>query len=104
TIPANQRADIQAALVKAFGKPKTPTVANLEGDEFINEEVTTTLKLDNETLARGSNLYRRHCLHCHGLTGNGQGPTAPWVNPHPRDYRIGKFKFTSSKIDVGERK
>jgi mono/diheme cytochrome c family protein len=40
-------------------------------------------------------LYRRHCLHCHGLTGDGHGPTAPWVNPHPRDYRAGKFKFMS---------
>src|SRR5262249_31993927 len=43
----------------------------------------------------GTQLFRRHCLHCHGLTGNGQGPTAPWVNPHPRDYRPGMFKFIS---------
>jgi mono/diheme cytochrome c family protein len=31
------------------------------------------------------------------VAGNGRGPTAPWVNPHPRDYRLGKFKFTSTK-------
>jgi mono/diheme cytochrome c family protein len=30
------------------------------------------------------------------VTGNGQGPTAPWVNPHPRDYRRGLFKFVST--------
>jgi len=30
------------------------------------------------------------------VAGNGRGPTAPWVNPHPRDYRLGKFKFTST--------
>src|SRR5262249_683272 len=34
----------------------------------------------------------------------GRGPTAPWVNPHPRDYRQGVFKFTSSKQSEGERK
>jgi mono/diheme cytochrome c family protein len=52
-------------------------------------------RLDDPTLAHGSYLYRIHCLHCHGLTGNGRGPTSAWVNPHPRDYRQGKFKFMS---------
>lgn len=47
-------------------------------------------------LMRGSKLYRRHCLHCHGVSGNGRGPTAAWVNPHPRDYRRGLFKFKST--------
>ena len=54
-----------------------------------------SLKLDEETLEKGSRLYRVHCLHCHGVTGNGRGPTASWLNPHPRDYRQGRFKFTS---------
>jgi mono/diheme cytochrome c family protein len=62
------------------------------------------LRLDPATLAEGSRLYRRHCLHCHGLPGDGRGPTAPWVNPHPRDYRLGKFKFTSSAQAEGVRK
>jgi mono/diheme cytochrome c family protein len=38
------------------------------------------------------------------LTGSGQGPTGAWVNPHPRDYRRGIFKFTSSKQPSGIRK
>src|ERR671935_235750 len=48
-----------------------------------------------ETLAHGSRVYRVHCLQCHGVTGDGRGPTAAWVNPHPRDYRQGIFKFQS---------
>jgi hypothetical protein len=32
-------------------------------------------------------LYRRHCAHCHGISGDGQGPTAAILNPYPRDYR-----------------
>lgn len=47
-------------------------------------------------LLAGRNLYMRHCLHCHGVSGDGNGPTAPYLNPPPRDYRRGEFKFTST--------
>ena len=42
-------------------------------------------------------LYRKHCAHCHGTTGDGAGPTAAFLNPHPRDYRQGIFKFKSTE-------
>jgi mono/diheme cytochrome c family protein len=48
--------------------------------------------------------YRRHCLHCHGLAGDGRGPTGPWVSPHPRDYRQGLFKFISTRNGLRARK
>jgi mono/diheme cytochrome c family protein len=41
-------------------------------------------------------LYRRHCVHCHGISGDGRGPTAAILNPYPRDYRPGVFKFKST--------
>jgi mono/diheme cytochrome c family protein len=44
----------------------------------------------------GYRLYRRHCLHCHGVSGDGAGPTADFLYPRPRDYRLGLFKFTST--------
>ncbi len=44
----------------------------------------------------GYALYRLHCLHCHGVSGAGNGPTADFLFPRPRDYRPGKFKFTST--------
>src|SRR5579871_3796418 len=47
-------------------------------------------------LQEGRNLYMRHCLHCHGVSGDGDGPTAQYLNPRPRDYRQGVFKFTST--------
>lgn len=86
---------LNKVLVKLFGTPAKPKVDVKDADDH---------KLDEKTLAEGSRLYRRHCLHCHGLTGDGRGPTAPWVNPHPRDYRAGKFKFTSSAEQSGTRK
>ncbi len=47
---------------------------------------------------KGANfgLYRKHCVHCHGVTGDGRGPTALFLNPYPRDYRAGVYKFKST--------
>ncbi len=50
-----------------------------------------------EVLTHGRLLYAEHCQHCHGVAGDGKGPTAPYLNVRPRDYRKGLFKFTSTK-------
>lgn len=47
-------------------------------------------------LQLGRTVYMKNCAHCHGVTGDGQGPTATYLNPRPRDYRLGIFKFTST--------
>jgi len=57
-----------------------------------------------ERLVEGRHLYMRHCLHCHGVSGDGNGPTARFLNPLPRDYRLGKFKFTSTKSGIKPRR
>ncbi|MCA9081202.1 MAG: c-type cytochrome [Planctomycetaceae bacterium] len=50
-------------------------------------------------LKDGRMLYAEHCQHCHGVSGDGAGPTAQYLNPRPRDYRLGKFKFTTTKYE-----
>jgi mono/diheme cytochrome c family protein len=100
SLPAKKSAELDAALKKAFGTPRVPEINGTVAES--GEEITNALGI--EKLNKGSRLYRRHCLHCHGLTGDGHGPTAPWVNPHPRDYRLGLFKFTSSSQIAGARK
>lgn len=47
-------------------------------------------------LKHGRMLYAEHCQHCHGVSGDGNGPTAQYLSPFPRDYRQGTFKFTST--------
>jgi hypothetical protein len=96
------RSELNAAIEEMFGTPAAPRVA--AGDADTGQQLHKVLKLDDATLAAGSKLYRQHCLHCHGLTGDGRGPTAFWINPHPRDYRLGKFKFVSSDFAAGARK
>ncbi len=49
-----------------------------------------------QILQAGRALYQRHCSHCHGTSGDGNGPTAQYLYPRPRDYRHGVFKFTST--------
>lgn len=44
----------------------------------------------------GHQIYMQHCLHCHGTTGAGRGPTAGYLWPRPRDFRHGVNKFTST--------
>ncbi len=49
------------------------------------------------SLHDSAELYRQQCLHCHGVEGGGDGPTANFLDPRPRDYRKGVFKFTAVK-------
>jgi len=60
---------------------------------------TATVRQAGWRLVEGRKLYMVHCLHCHGVAGDGNGPTARFLNPKPRDYRQGVFKFKSTMGD-----
>jgi mono/diheme cytochrome c family protein len=44
----------------------------------------------------GKHVYQRYCIQCHGQFGDGNGESANWTVPRPRDYRQGLFKFRST--------
>ncbi len=58
-------------------------------------------------LPAGRDTFEAECAGCHGIegegtvAGDGAGPAARFMNPRPRNFRKGKFKFTST--DSGER-
>jgi hypothetical protein len=97
------RGKLDQTLNESFGTPAAPKVVLKDADDDFKSRIHD-LKLDDQTLEHGSRVYRRHCMHCHGVTGDGRGPTGPWVNPTPRDYRQGLFKFMSTDVTVGNRK
>jgi mono/diheme cytochrome c family protein len=99
-LSAGQRSELQALLQESFGTPARP---RLGAKAPAAAKQLERLRLDEETLKEGGRLYRLHCMQCHGLTGDGRGPTAKWVNPHPRDYRPGWFKFQSVKQEPTSR-
>ena len=113
TLTAEDRQKLDEELARYFGTPAEPRIdvpkdyVKQDDDEDTardKREKLPKLRLDAATLAEGSKLYRRHCLHCHGLPGDGRGPTGVWVNPHPRDFRQGTFKFVSTDPSVSGRK
>src|SRR5690348_2491064 len=46
--------------------------------------------------AEGKKLYRRYCVGCHGVNGDGNGENAPWIDPKPRDFVGATFKCRST--------
>jgi len=50
----------------------------------------------NGAVARGRNVYREHCMSCHGVDGDGQGKVAQDLSTKPRDLTKGVYKFRST--------
>ncbi len=74
---------VQSALEQHCGTPHAPRL--LGGNPA-----------DRERLVEGAAIYRQRCQQCHGTSGDGAGPAANQLQPRPRDYRRGIFKFTST--------
>jgi mono/diheme cytochrome c family protein len=87
------------AFAAAFQKWDAPRWKN---DWTAANRVKADLKLDDLTLARGSVVYRRWCMQCHGLTGAGNGEQAIELVAMPRDYRQGLFKFITAFPNPGQ--
>ncbi|MCS5632275.1 MAG: cytochrome c, partial [Pirellulaceae bacterium] len=92
----SQKENISTILEGTFGTPDNPRLPGGVGlGDFLSlrklQQAAGPVERDEAHIPRG--LYRQHCAHCHGVTGDGQGPTASFLNPYPRDYRLGQFKF-----------
>ncbi len=61
----------------------------------ITEEGTAMFEEWYPSLRESAEMYRQQCWHCHGADGGGNGSTADFLSPRPRDYRRGIFKFTA---------
>ena len=87
-----------------FGTPDQPRWPALEET---TEATKSLLQVERLVRAAGPQrsdredkhygLFRELCSNCHGLTGDGRGPTAMFLDPYPRDFRPGWFKYKSAK-------
>jgi DMSO reductase family type II enzyme heme b subunit len=48
-------------------------------------------------LEQGKVVYFRRCSFCHGLLGDGNGPASDFLDPRPRDFTLGTFKFRNTQ-------
>ena len=46
---------------------------------------------------RGKAVFDAHCVECHGEAGRGDGPSAPYLTPRPRDFTSGRFKIRTTE-------
>ena len=116
-----QAQQISKLLISSFGDPAEPRVSLPNWEQFeqlLNgkpnpglptdlkaaKALGAELKLDDDSLIRGSVIYRRLCLQCHGLTGAGDGAHAIELAAMPRDYRQGIFKFVTAFPPPGKQR
>lgn len=109
--PPEFRLNMVQVATNEVSEPYEVEIANVLGAMFgtpDNPQVLPETGLDQQKLMLSAGpawtgaddlthgLYRRHCVHCHGISGDGRGPTARFLDPYPRDYRKGVFKFKST--------
>ena len=93
-LPAKHKDQIAEILAAYHGTPSNPRLA-------VPSPADPLVKVDKPGYDRlhlqlGRQVYTQHCAGCHGTTGDGRGPAGGYLNPPPRDYRNGVFKFTST--------
>jgi mono/diheme cytochrome c family protein len=92
----DQERQVATILEAMFGTPDQPFVLPEAGLDLAKLQLAAG-PVRSDIVGRKNGLYREHCSHCHGITGDGMGPTAAFLNPYPRDYRPGVFKFKSTE-------
>ena len=61
--------------------------------QFSEGQVLGGQQVSAHTLNIGLDSYTRHCYACHGVDGDGRGPSSPGLRPPPRDFRTATYKF-----------
>ena len=109
-LPAKHKEQIAEYLAMFHGTPANPrmALANPDHDHEDKSSAATASAAvapiaridkpgyDRLTLQLGHEVYTKQCAGCHGTTGDGKGPAGAYLNPPPRDYRNGVFKFAST--------
>ncbi len=47
----------------------------------------------------GAVLYQQHCAICHGEKGRGDGLAGKALNPPPRDFSKGQFRYSKNEAE-----
>lgn len=86
-IKALKSATLAAVLATGFVAPAM--AANVPSSPMPEET--------EEFVEKGRGIYFQRCSFCHGLLGDGDGPAAKYLDPRPRDFTLGTFKFRTTE-------
>ena len=50
------------------------------------KKVKNPIKVTNESLRKGKEVYEKKCVSCHGVKGDGKGTMAARLNPKPTNF------------------
>lgn len=70
-------------------------LGSFAGSRNIPAQETRVAKLTGNADA-GRQLYRRYCIGCHGIRGDGAGENASYIDPKPRNFTQATFKCRST--------
>jgi mono/diheme cytochrome c family protein len=87
---------IRENMEELFGAPNEPKLPEgVDLDLDLIARAAGRVRADED--GRQWGLYRQHCAVCHGISGDGAGPNATQWDPYPCDFRLGWFKYTSTR-------
>jgi cytochrome c oxidase cbb3-type subunit 2 len=76
--------------------PAVPPVQEEEGEAPLPPSLELTDWIMPPQAVRGRKVYEALCVGCHGPEGLGNGIAASDLNPVPRDFQKGNYKFRST--------
>ncbi len=62
------------------------------------KDVSGKIPETSEAIAAGKDIYEKKCYYCHGITGDGNGPAAPRLDPKPRNFTRNEYKIRSTGL------
>lgn len=90
-------AALALAFLVAVLTPSSAPAATDPYDAARLAEMKARYPEDDAATETGGKIYRRYCAGCHGDEGKGDGGSAAYLDPRPRDFSKGLFKFRSTR-------
>ena len=96
TLSPDEQKDIQAEVESKFGTWAEPVFWKVWPLDIPRDGKAERRQVWR--LMRARKLFSEKCTECHGRAGAGagDGPKAKAMQPKPRDFRLAKFKWTST--------
>jgi len=97
----------RTGVTEVWNRGKSGSKLGGDYNEWVNQwNIPTRPQTKGETTVagadpdQGAHWYSFYCVHCHGWTGKGDGPTAVELDPRPRNQTNGKYMNSVSNLDL----